>query len=55
LNVKFKELLDSPEERNCDPHCSCRAAEPQGWFFPSSTGHTPLICALPHARNDNQD
>lgn len=29
--VKFKEeLLDSPEESDCDPHHSCRAAEPQG-------------------------
>ena len=27
--VKFKEeLLDSPEESDCDPHRSCKAAEP---------------------------
>lgn len=40
--VKFREeLLNSPEESDCDPRCSCRAAEPQGWLFPSSTGERP--------------
>lgn len=54
--VKFKEeLLDSPEESDCDPHNSCRAAEPQGWLCPSSKAEKPLLCALPHTRNENQD
>lgn len=53
--VKFKELLDSPEESDCDPHNSCRAAEPQGWLCPFSKAEKTLLCALPHTRNENQD
>lgn len=48
--VKFnEELLDFPEESDCDPHNSCRAAEPQGWLSPSSTGgKTSALCPSTH-------
>lgn len=48
-------LVNFKEESDCDPHHSCKAAEPQGWLLHSLTGERFLLCAIPHAFNEDQD